>query len=93
MDKLDIIVGMIERLDEKTDRKFDEVNKSIMDFRLSVKQVEVRHDNCPGEKAIKMLDSPGMKVVSFFSNRPLLAGMTGLGGLVLLIFGIVKVFV
>lgn len=93
MDKLDIVIGMIEKLDEKTDKKFEEVHKSIMDFKLSVKQVEFRHDNCPGNKAMNLLDSPGMKAVGFFANHPLLAGMAGLGGIVLLVFSIVKIFV
>lgn len=107
-DKLDIVIGMINKLDSKVDTKFDEIGRQIVDFKLEIKKVEFRHDNCPGEAAISKLEameSDIVETVGFYKEnkenletaatmmkRPKLFMATLIGAAAIVVVGLITVY-
>ena len=40
-DKLDILIGMVERLEDRMNEKFDEFSKNVMDFNLAKREMQM----------------------------------------------------
>lgn len=71
-DKLDILIGMIERLEEKTERKLDDLSGKITKLSLDLKIIELRHDECPGDVALVKVQSMEKQTegLRYFMSRP-----------------------
>ena len=94
-DKLDILIGMVERLEDRMNEKFDEFSKNVMDFNLAKREMQMRHDNCPGDLALARLaayqeeNKKFLSTANFLYSKPRLVMASIIGFLVIATISIV----